>query len=111
MLFFAAPRYMISKIRNVRDEVIRKNDESTAVEYTHGAITDKIQPLEHISFVFRDSVSALIGLHANIIAIVVWSKRHIIGEEEIQMLGRIYRLNTFKNPLYFYIENSVLEYS
>lgn len=107
ILFFAAPSYMVNRVLTMRRRIIKINNEETLVEYNG----KKIQPIENLNFLFRDSVASLIGLHSNIIAIVVWSKQFIIGEEEIQMLGRIYRLNGFNNPLYFYIENSILEYA
>lgn len=107
VLFFGSPEYMHSRVDRVKRGIIKTNDKETAVDYKR----TKIQPIENLEFVFRDSVSSLIGLHANILAIIVWNKQHIIGEEEIQMLGRIYRLNGFNNPLYFYVENDTLEYA
>lgn len=107
ILFFAAPEYMINRVYNVKKTIAKAVAKETEVEYAG----KKIQPIENLEFLFRDSVANLIGLHSNILAIIVWNKQYVIGEEEIQMLGRIYRLNGFNNPLYFYIENSVLEYS
>ena len=107
ILFFAAPEYMKSRVMYAKNNIIKANDEETQVV----SGKRKIQPIENLEFVFRESVSSLIGLHANILAIIVWNKYSVVGEEEIQMLGRIYRLNGFNNPLYFYIENSILEFS
>ena len=111
ILFFATPEYMISRVKYVKDDIVSKGSKETLVEYTAGSKTKLIQPIENLELIFRDNVSSLIGLHQNILAIIVWNKRHVIGEEENQMLGRIYRLNTFENPLYFYVENSIIEYA
>ena len=107
VLFFTAPEYMHARVMYAKNNIIKVNDEKTMVQYGK----KKIQPIENLDFVFRDSVASLIGLHSNILAIIVWNKRNVVGEEEIQMLGRIYRLNGFNNPLYFYIENSIIELS
>ena len=106
ILFFAAPSYMVGRVENVKNMIIRSSKDEPVQ-----CGSQKVQPISQLDLMFRDSVASLIGLHSNIIAIIVWNKQQVVGDEELQMLGRIYRLNTFDNPLYFYIENSIIEFA
>jgi hypothetical protein len=55
-----------------------------------------------LNILFKNSLSELIGLHQNILGILVWNNPKHIDEIQ-QLIGRIVRLNNWNNPVYFYI--------
>lgn len=112
-LYFDVPGYMQSRLTTLRETIIKENKKQTQVKYVNGKIEKMIQPLENIGLVFRNSMASLIGLHSNIIAICVWNSTSQLSTQDNiqQMLGRILRINTFDNPLYFYIETDRVSFS
>jgi hypothetical protein len=60
------------------------------------------QPIAKCNLIFKQAVSDLIGVHNNIIAIIQWNAPKE-NDEVSQLCGRILRLNTWNNKLYFYI--------
>ncbi|MDR2416310.1 MAG: hypothetical protein LBD75_07090, partial [Candidatus Peribacteria bacterium] len=67
------------------------------------------QPIENVELMFKDSISSLIGIHKNIIGIVLWKRCETLDNTQ-QMLGRCMRLNTFNTPLYFYITATSIDF-
>jgi hypothetical protein len=63
---------------------------------------DPESPLYKLNILFASSMGELIGLHKNILGIIVWNEPTNIDESR-QLIGRILRLNAWCNPLYFYI--------
>lgn len=63
---------------------------------------DPESPLFKFNLLFASSMGELIGLHKNILAILVWNEAQHTDEHR-QLIGRILRLNAWCNPLYFYI--------
>lgn len=63
---------------------------------------DPESPLFKFNIIFASSMGELIGLHKNILAIIVWNEAQHTDEHR-QLIGRILRLNAWCNPLYFYI--------
>ena len=76
--------------------------EKRITDYFKSFSTNKSSGLYGLDLVFKKNMSSLIGLHRNILAIVVWKEPENTDEIH-QLIGRILRLNTWNNPLYFYI--------
>ncbi len=86
VLFYGCPQYMEGKIR----------------QYFKQFNTNKESNLYNVELEFKSGMNSLIGLHQNILAIIVWNEP--ANKDEIhQLIGRILRLNSWNNPLYFYI--------
>ena len=51
---------------------------------------------------FKRNLGELIGLHQNILGIIIWQQPGNVDEIQ-QLIGRIVRLNNWNNPIYFYI--------
>jgi hypothetical protein len=64
--------------------------------------------LYQLDILFKRNMGELIGLHRNIFCIIVWNEPNNVDEIH-QLIGRILRLNTWNNPLYFYITCKVAE--
>ena len=64
--------------------------------------TNKDSSLYNLDIMFRNNMGSLIGLHRNILGILVWNEPDNLDEIQ-QLIGRILRLNSWNNPLYFYI--------
>jgi hypothetical protein len=80
MLLYNCPKYMQKRVKGYYDE----------------------NKLMGVDLSFHDNVGQLIGIHQNIIAIIVW--RNPSTQDEInQIIGRMIRLNNFNNELTFYI--------
>lgn len=60
------------------------------------------EALYSLNILFKNSLSELIGLHQNILGILVWNNPKHVDEIQ-QLIGRIVRLNNWNNPVYFYI--------
>ena len=71
-------------------------------QYFKSYSTTKGEGLSGLSILFKNSLSELIGLHQNILGILVWNNPKNIDEIQ-QLIGRIVRLNNWNNPVYFYI--------
>lgn len=86
LLFYGCPQYMESKIR----------------QYFKQFSSNRESNLFNVEIEFKSGMNSLIGLHQNILAIIVWNEP--ANKDEIhQLIGRILRLNSWNNPLYFYI--------
>jgi hypothetical protein len=96
ILFYQCPIYMQSRVISQFRKIAKANPIETQIKET------KQQPISHMDIMFKDSVASLIGMHKNIIAIVLWRKCDTQDNAQ-QMLGRCMRLNAFNTPLYFYI--------
>ena len=55
-----------------------------------------------VNIIFKNSLNELIGLHQNIMGIVVWENPSHTDEIQ-QLIGRIIRVNNWNNPICFYI--------
>jgi hypothetical protein len=71
-------------------------------QYFKAFSTDPNENLYQLNILFKNSLSELIGLHQNILGILVWNNPKHIDEIQ-QLIGRIVRLNNWNNPVYFYI--------
>ena len=58
--------------------------------------------LYNVGLMFKRNLSELIGLHQNILGIIIWQQPGNVDEIQ-QLIGRIVRLNNWNNPIYFYI--------
>lgn len=64
--------------------------------------TNPKSSLFNLDIMFKNNMGSLIGLHGNILGILVWNEPDNLDEIQ-QLIGRILRLNDWNNPLYFYI--------
>jgi hypothetical protein len=104
ILYYACPHYMITRVKTQHKKIIRINHPDTQLPDI------KRQPIENTDLMFTDSISSLIGLHKNIIGIVLWKRCETLDNTQ-QMLGRCMRLNTFNTPLYFYITATSIDFA
>jgi hypothetical protein len=104
ILFYACPKYMQSRVITQMQKIIKSNPLETRHKET------QLQPIANLEVMFKDSVASLIGMHKNIIAIVLWHKLENQDNAQ-QMLGRCMRLNTFNTPLYFYITATNVDFN
>lgn len=103
ILFYGCPRYMLGRVKGYYNDIVKRNDPSTALQVTKpNGKKELIQPISVLNLDFKESVASLIGLHKNIIAIIQWQSPDK-KDEVSQLVGRILRLNSFDNKLYFYI--------
>lgn len=103
ILFYGCPKYMWSRIVSYYRDICKENNPATALTLVaNDGSQKKVQPLNLMQLDSKDSVASLIGLHKNIVAIVQW-KAPDKSDEISQLVGRILRLNSFNNQLYFYI--------
>lgn len=110
ILFYGCPKYMWSRVVNYFRDICTQNDPSTALTVKDkSGNTSVIQPLSLMQLDSKDSVASLIGLHKNIVAIVQW-RTPDKADEISQLVGRILRLNSFNNKLYFYIVINTLAF-
>lgn len=58
--------------------------------------------LYEVGLMFKRNLGELIGLHQNILGIIIWQQPGNVDEIQ-QLIGRIVRLNNWNNPIYFYI--------
>lgn len=86
ILIYGCPEYMSNRVRD-HFNLFSKNKDSS---------------LYNLDIIFRNNMGSLIGLHRNILGILVWNKPDNLDEIQ-QLIGRILRLNSWNNPLYFYI--------
>ena len=103
ILFYGCPKYMLSRVKGYYNDIVKTNDPKTALQITKlNGKKETIQPISVLNLDFKDSVASLIGLHKNIVAIIQWQTPDK-SDEVSQLVGRILRLNSFNNKLYFYI--------
>lgn len=87
LLFYDCPTFLHQRIKQYFETNFSKNKDSN---------------LYKLDVTFKKDMGELIGLHNNILGIIVWKEPENIDEIH-QLIGRILRLNTWNNPLYFYI--------
>ena len=118
IMFYQTPEYMGDRIQNLYKQICSKNDNATAVSVYQNRTINKrvqrietrVQPISKCRIIYRNSVGDLIGLHENIVAIVLWNTPSA-KDAELQILGRIFRINNWNNKLTFYISASADGYA
>lgn len=86
ILVYACPDYMQTRLEQYFMTYSRNKDDN----------------LYGLRLLFKNSLNELIGLHQNVLGIIVWNNPSHIDEIQ-QLIGRIVRLNNWNNPIYFYI--------
>ena len=109
IMFYACPSYMQERVKYYFNEIKTKNNPATAFQVPKGRGHELVQPLNNVQIVFKSDVGQLIGLHENILGLVVWKKETAI-DLSAQLAGRIVRLSDWKNLITFYIECTSNEY-
>lgn len=92
ILFYGAPKYIESRIKNHFQDLCKQNPKSQ---------------INYIGIMFRDSLQNLIGLQKNVLAIIEWNKPKD-KDEHNQLFGRLFRLTEVKLPFYLYIRADTL---
>jgi hypothetical protein len=118
IMFYQTPDYMRDRINNLYKQIITENSPATAVsDYQIRTINrrqqrveTRVQPINNCNIVFKNSVGDLIGLHENIVAIILWNTPGA-KDLELQILGRIFRINNWNNKLTFYVSASADGYA
>jgi hypothetical protein len=86
LLIYGCPEYMKQRLN----------------QYFQVYSKDKNSNLYGLNLLYKKSLGELIGLHQNILGILIWENpQH--SDEIQQLIGRIVRLNNWNNPIYFYI--------
>ena len=67
-----------------------------------------VNPVSLFSPIFMNSIDGLIGIHLNVVAIVVFDFKDTTKDGVKQLLGRCLRINTFNNKLTFFITPDVI---
>ena len=70
--------------------------------------TKTTNPLSKIKLLFMDSIDGLIGIHLNVVAIVVFNFKDTTKDGVKQLLGRCLRINTFNNKIVFFITPDII---
>ena len=111
IMFYACPSYMQDRVKYYFNEIKAKNNPNTAFQIpkASGRGKELVQPINNVQIVFKSDVGQLIGLHENILGLVVWKKETAI-DLSAQLAGRIVRLSDWKNSITFYIECTSSEY-
>lgn len=105
ILFYNAPKYMEARIKGyMRDfeKHVPNNIEDKKNKIKGNNPITKIQPL------FMNSIDGLIGIHLNVVGIVVFNFKDTTKDGVKQLLGRCLRINTFNNKLTFFITPDVV---
>lgn len=104
ILFYGCPQYMAARVKNIVETICSNPNKQNSI---NGKV-----PLEAFKngMVFVKDVGQLIGLHANILAIVQWVEPNRKDELQ-QLMGRILRLNSWDNKIYFYITTSSIDFN
>lgn len=106
ILYYGCPQHMQERVVKYQG-IIRESKEGGLI-INSGKTQKHIQPIYNCNIMFKSDVGSLIGLHENIIAIVAW-ETPVQGDERNQLFGRLLRLNSWGNPLTFYISTNVSE--
>ena len=111
IMFYACPSYMQDRVKYYFNEIKAKNNPNTAFQIpkASGRGKELVQPINNVQIVFKSDVGQLIGLHENILGLVVWKKETAI-DLSAQLAGRIVRLSDWKNSITFYIECTSSQY-
>jgi hypothetical protein len=97
IIFFGCPSYMRARIYDYYNDIVSKNKDK------------KRKPIENVEMMFASSMSELIGMHRNVLAIVAWDLPKI-EDEVLQLIGRIYRLCSWSNDISFFISTNSISY-
>lgn len=101
ILFYNAPKYMQTRLKDYIEHY------EQYVNIKQG----QYNPITKIKPIFMDSVEGLIGIHINVIAIIVFDFKATTKDGVKQLLGRCLRINTFNNKLTFFITPDVISFS
>ena len=104
ILFYNAPKYMQSRLRDYIEHYEQYTTNSRKQ-------LDNYNPITKIKPIFMDSVEGLIGIHINVVAIIVFDFKATTKDGVKQLLGRCLRINTFNNKLTFFITPDVIAFS
>lgn len=101
ILFYNAPKYMQSRLK----DYIEHYEQYVNIK------PNQYNPITKIKPIFMDSVESLIGIHINVIAIIVFDFKRTTKDGVKQLLGRCLRINTFNNKLTFFITPDIISFS
>ena len=73
-------------------------------------IKDVNSPFSDAQLLFRDSVGSVIGLSLNLAGILVYNPDDDESYSILQLVGRVLRISTYKQPIIFYISNNSKAY-
>ena len=110
ILFFGCPSYMQDRVTYFYNDIVKKNEEETAMKVKTRRGVEMVQPIAMARVVFKDDVGSLIGLHENIIAIIAW-ETPTEKDNRLQVAGRLIRINSWGNQLTFYISTNSIGYA
>ena len=99
ILFYNAPKYMENRIIGYMRE-FKKGYIKNGKKYEN--------PISSIKPIFMNSIDGLIGIHLNVVAIVVFDFKDTTKDGVKQLLGRCLRINTFNNKITFFITPDVV---
>ena len=99
ILFYNAPKYMENRIIGYMKE-FKKGYIKNNKKYEN--------PISSIRPIFMNSIDGLIGIHLNVVAIVVFDFKDTTKDGVKQLLGRCLRINTFNNKITFFITPDVV---
>lgn len=88
ILFYGCPRYIEPRVTQYFQDLCKRFPKSK---------------LNNVGLMFRETMSSLIGLHKDVIAIVEWTNP-VTKDESSQLWGRLFRLTSKLLPIYFYIK-------
>lgn len=99
ILFYNAPKYMENRLVGYMKD------------FKNGYIKNgrKFEnPIANVRPIFMNSIDGLIGIHLNVIGIVVFDFKDTTKDGVKQLLGRCLRINTFNNKITFFITPDVV---
>lgn len=111
IIYYGCPDYMEPRVKTQFDDIIADNiDETSVTIKLKGGRTEKVQPIKGVTLKFVRNMSELIGLHENVIGIVAWETPENLDDTR-QLIGRVLRLSSWTNKIYFYISTSSTRYA
>ena len=109
IMFYGCPNYMQDRVAYYYNDIKNKNNPATTLQTKNIKGIEYVQPISQTRIVFKSDVGSLIGLHENIVAIIAWETPSR-KDECNQLFGRLLRLNSWGNPLTFYISTNSISY-
>lgn len=109
IMFYGCPNYMQDRVAYYYNDIKNKNNPATTLQTKTNKGLEYVQPISQTRIVFKSDVGSLIGLHENIVAIIAWETPSR-KDECNQLFGRLLRLNSWGNPLTFYISTNSISY-
>jgi hypothetical protein len=110
IIYYGCPEYMEPRVVAQFNEIIKNNLAETQLKISCGKKVEMVQPIKGVTLKFVKSMSELIGLHENVLGIVAWQTPDKMDEIR-QLIGRLLRLGSWNNKLYFYISTSSTRYA